>query len=325
MECVCIESYVKEVLGILIKLEEINLSNLLPHYLVSNYKFYKTRILKNDYTIMLNIEKSENTPATIHKHRITVMAKTKVQVLYCSKRITSFERKRLIDYKIPFIIPGNQLYLPDLGIDLREYFKSKEKIKTELSPSAQMILLYIIQNKNYSSQTATQLAQKFKYSKMTLGRIFNEFVAHDLAVVEKIGKEKVLTFSVFGKQLWEKAVVFLTTPKIKTIFIRPFDSLILYPEAGLSALSAMSMLAGTKQKIYALGRDDYKRLIHDKTTKETEYREVDSIEIEIWKYPPQLLVQENKVDRLSLFLSLKETNDERVEIALEKLMDEMLW
>jgi hypothetical protein len=31
--------------------------------------------------------------------------------------LASYERKRLIEQNVPFIVPGNQLYLPDLGID----------------------------------------------------------------------------------------------------------------------------------------------------------------------------------------------------------------
>ncbi len=30
-----------------------------------------------------------------------------------------------IAQKVPFIVPGNQLYLPDLGLDLREYFRQR--------------------------------------------------------------------------------------------------------------------------------------------------------------------------------------------------------
>ena len=39
--------------------------------------------------------------------------------------MASYERKRLIEQKVPSIVPGNQLYLPDLGLDLREYFRRR--------------------------------------------------------------------------------------------------------------------------------------------------------------------------------------------------------
>ena len=49
------------------------------------------------------------------------------------------------------------------------------------------------------------------------------------------------------------------------------------------------------------------------------------IELEIWKYDPQLLSESNRVDPLSLYLSLAETKDERVEAALDKLLETLTW
>jgi hypothetical protein len=43
-------------------------------------------------------------------------------------------------------------------------------------------------------------------------------------------------------------------------------------------------------------------------------------ELEIWSYSPQLFAEENFVDKFSLYLSLRETNDERVEMALQQMM-----
>ncbi len=50
-----------------------------------------------------------------------------------------------------------------------------------------------------------------------------------------------------------------------------------------------------------------------------------SIELEIWKYPPELFANNDMVDPLSLFLSLKSSKDERVEMALEELQERFPW
>ena len=44
---------------------------------------------------------------------------TGLPVLYATEALASFERERLIEQKVPFVVPGNQLYLPHLGVDLR--------------------------------------------------------------------------------------------------------------------------------------------------------------------------------------------------------------
>lgn len=53
--------------------------------------------------------------------------------------------------------------------------------------------------------------------------------------------------------------------------------------------------------------------------------EPEATEIEVWKYPPELFARNGKVDPLSLYLSLADTKDERIEIAIDALMKEFPW
>lgn len=48
-------------------------------------------------------------------------------------------------------------------------------------------------------------------------------------------------------------------------------------------------------------------------------------EIQVWKYNPKMLSTEGVVDKLSLYLSLKDNEDERIQIELERLINEMSW
>jgi hypothetical protein len=51
--------------------------------------------------------------------------------------------------------------------------------------------------------------------------------------------------------------------------------------------------------------------------------------IEVWKYSPFALTKgvtkQNNVDPLSLYLSLRENKDERIEMALEKIIENYIW
>ena len=47
--------------------------------------------------------------------------------------------------------------------------------------------------------------------------------------------------------------------------------------------------------------------------------------MEAWTYPPRAVLDGPVVDRLSLFLSLRGTTDERVEAALGELLAGMKW
>jgi hypothetical protein len=45
----------------------------------------------------------------------------------------------------------------------------------------------------------------------------------------------------------------------------------------------------------------------------------------LWRYPPALFAEHGIVDRLSLYLSLKDDHDERTETALEEMMEKFNW
>ena len=61
-------------------------------------------------------------------------------VVYVTRTFAPYECKRLIEQKVPFLVPGNQRYLPDLGIDLREHFrKPTVAAHTALSPATRFI------------------------------------------------------------------------------------------------------------------------------------------------------------------------------------------
>ena len=47
--------------------------------------------------------------------------------------------------------------------------------------------------------------------------------------------------------------------------------------------------------------------------------------IEIWRYDPLPLSLDGNVDKLSLYLSMRNNQDERIQIELEQLIDTMIW
>ena len=47
--------------------------------------------------------------------------------------------------------------------------------------------------------------------------------------------------------------------------------------------------------------------------------------IEVWKYDPALLSETGVVDKLSLYLLLKDYEDERVQIELDNMIKDIAW
>ena len=49
------------------------------------------------------------------------------------------------------------------------------------------------------------------------------------------------------------------------------------------------------------------------------------IKVEVWKYSPSLLSEIGIVDKLSLYLCMKDSDDERVQLECDTLIEEMKW
>ena len=100
---------------------------------------------------------------------------------------------------------------------------------------------------------------------------------------------------------------------------------LLGPQAGLSALAHYSMLAEPENSSIALSREVWKSLQKKATVRRTLADEPGALTVEVWNYTPTLFAQDGWVDRLSLYLSLKDTEDERVQDALDQMLEELPW
>ena len=85
------------------------------------------------------------------------------------------------------------------------------------------------------------------------------------------------------------------------------------------------MLAPPARPTHALGRAEWIAYRADHHVVEVPSDDPDAVELEMWSYPPKQLSDGELVDRLSLYLSLKDSQDERVEAALEELLEKIAW
>jgi DNA-binding MarR family transcriptional regulator len=221
-------------------------------------------------------------------------------------------------------VPGNQLYLPDLGIDLREHFKKQRQPHTTLTPQAQFILLaYLLKRQVIDHWTASSLAVAFQTTKMTMGRAIEDLSTHDLIEIIPKGRIREVQFVDTGRMLWEKALPIMSSPVYKRLYFEKFHSsdTIL---SGLSALSEQTMLAEPNRKILAISHIAWNQKYRNHTRLTVPAAEA-RIEVELWRYDPRPCGVAGMVDPLSLYLSFREEQDERIEQAREQLLKGFAW
>ena len=96
-------------------------------------------------------------------------------------------------------------------------------------------------------------------------------------------------------------------------------------KAGLTALAQYSALAEPANPVFAMAGKKWKKIKNRNDVMELTIAEPDACELEIWSYSPRLFEKDDVVDRFSLYLSLQPNDDERVESALEKMMEKIGW
>ncbi|MBS3808966.1 MAG: hypothetical protein KGY38_02275 [Desulfobacterales bacterium] len=316
--------YLMDALGIPADLAKLKKTGSLPFFLHDLYDFYTLSLLGKEFVVLAEKNGTELTPGKIRNHVHLVGEKLRVQAIFLGKSLSPFNRKRLIGYKVPFIVPDNQMYLPDLGLDLREHFIKAGSKAGAFSPATQAVVVYVLAQKQIDSVTPKELAEKLGYSMMSMSRAVDEIEAAGLAQVTSEGKRRVVRFEKGRRQFWEKAVAYLKTPVNKRLWATALKAhrLLL---AGESALARYSMIASPGQPVYAISHSGWKAMERKGGFQEVPYPEEAEIQLELWRYDPRLFAEGDTVDPFSLYLSLKEVQDERIESALEEMMEKIKW
>jgi len=319
------ERYLKETLNICIQPKKWKEAEKLPFFLRNLYAFFEVTILETSCLAMVAKDETEQTPATIRKHILQVQKKWNHEVIYVQQKVTAYNRKRLIEHKLPFVIPGNQMYLPFLRIDLREHFKKIRNTDSRWSPSTQAVILYALFHDGEPRYTPKNLANRLGYTAMTMTRALDELEGAGLGQIAMEGRERVLRFDRNKKELWGNALETLRSPVKKRLWVKHSLNKPLGMKAGLSALAYYSALAEPANPVFAMEGKKWKGIKINKNLSVLEIVEPGACELEIWSYPTELFAKDGVVDRFSLSLSMQANDDERVESALEKMMEQVAW
>lgn len=319
------EQYLKDTLGVTDRPVQWKQADRLPFFLRDLYRFYTLTLLDVGCLLMVAREQKEQTPAVIRKHVLQVQKKWQHEVIYVQQKVTAYNRKRLVEHKLSFVIPGNQLYLPFLGIELREHFKKNRNTAPRWSPSTQAIVLNALLHNGEPRFTPKELANLLGYTAMTMTRALNELEEAGLGNIAMEGRQRVLRFDQNKKALWQNALETLLSPVRKQLWVKHSLNEPLGMKSGLSALAYYSALAEPANPVFALTGTNWKGIKTSKNLSVLEIAEPGACELEIWSYPPELFAKEGVVDRFSLYLSLQENKDERVESALAKMMEQVAW
>ena len=288
----------------------------IPMNVSSRFSFYKGCIL-GQHILMAYLKDGDSVPpAQLKKQLDIIRRQTQLVVVLITPCITSYNKVRLVAQKVNFVIPNRQMFLPSLLLDIKPDRKVGLDLKETIPPFAQCLLLYHLQIESIVGATGYGLSNKFDVSYATANKSLRWLVSKDLIKLEGT-KTKTVQIDLSNRELWNKALPMLVSP-IERLY---YTDAILEGQqiSGVNALASYTMLNEESRQCWAVTKKELKTLAvaTDKQFGENE--------IQVWKYNPKMLSTEGVVDKLSLYLSLKDNDDERIQIELERLINEMSW
>lgn len=323
-----VHAYLHEILGIAPKVRAWSAAGNLPYFLQDAFEVRELKLLDRQMLLAIDRRPERQRLANVRGQMDKLRQLVGIPVVYVTGALASYERKRLIEQKVPFLVPGNQLYLPDLGIDLREYFRKPPAAPdTALSPATQAMLIAVLLRKPWRAEwQPAEVVSELGYTAMTLSRAVRELTAAGMATLRTEGRARWLHTERTAAETWERAKPLLRSPIKRRFWARPVPKW--KPPhvrlAGLSALARYSVLSEPQWPIHAVSPAQWK------TAKRGDIEILPeplpgACEWELWHYNPALIPESDTVDPLSLTLSLQDNQDERVQLALDELEGRFPW
>lgn len=320
------DGYVRQVFGLRLELTPIEPANV-PHFVLDRYKLWQGRLGGRSLVLMALREPRQGVTADYLKHRDLVRRLLGVDlVLLLLAHVPSATRRQMVERQIGFIAPGAQLYVPEALLDLRERAPTVMIASgDQISPTTQLLLLAILQGVALEDEHLTDIAKRFDVSIMSMSRALDELEGLQLAKARHVGRQRRLHMLFGSRELWAAVQARLQSPVRKVRVVSGVIEDPVAPLAGESALARYTMLAAPRVETRAILSVHWKDLNERLVLSPAAAFDDERTEIQTWAYNPLVLARDGVIDRLSLYLSVRASPDERVAQAAEELMETFEW
>lgn len=324
------EAYARKAFDAALTLESLRPPGL-PFFILDRYALWRGEIFGRLCAFMApNPVGGDQGLGELTRHREIVRKLSPQQPLVLVfESLPAGLRRKLIAERIAFMVPGAQLFIPEMLLELRDG-RSPKRIAAQasgrFSPTTQVVVIAALLQQDVDGASATALARRLGVAAMSMSRAFDELQAAGIADAKLRGRQRTLWMRFHGRALWQETERYLQSPvrKVRQVVIP-------YPEhfpglvAGESALSLSTALAAPRTQTLAVAAAEWNRLVREHGLKMAEPGDAAADEVETWTYDPRALSRDRVVDRLSLYLSVRDHRDERVAQAAEQLLETVSW
>jgi len=319
-----VQKYLQETVGLSIDVKQMPEEQLkkFPLYLGHAYRYRRLESEGLSFILAENDNAIPKTAGQLKKQSDAIRQYSGMSVAFVIHNPSSQLKRKMIKERINFIVPGSQVYLPELLISLKENIRQPRSFPELITPSAQLLLLYHLQVDHLDGFAFRDIAEKLNYTPKTITKIAAELKAKNLCKIEG-KKEKRFVFEVGRKQLWQMAELQMQSPVARSYYADEKDDSD-FCQSGDSALSHYTFLSDTGRTNFAIYKVEFETLKEKGFWKYLDETEGD-VRIDVWKYNPRLLSSNGYIDPLSLYLCYKSDTNERIEAEIKELIDKKIW
>ena len=307
------EKLLKESFGLDVRISSISPPGNLPLYLVADREFFFAVLPNVSFVIVALGDPEKFRPSALYDQVDVYRRAFDMPIAFSFSFIDKRQRNTLVSKHIPFIAPPSQIYLPFLALSLADHFPAPKNVSTDkMTASSQMLFLYFLYMVKDQAVIKIQAANDLKMTKMSVTRASQQLLGMNLITQRSVGREQQMKAVNCGGDYFRSAIKYLISPVQRTFITEMSEKIHSLPDAGETALSNHSMLGGPAipDKAIYKGNDLLSALqpLDEKWDSDKEL-----VRIECWKYDPVLFSSEGSVDPVSLFASLRENPDERIQ------------
>ena len=313
--------YIEEILHVPVDASVYPRGDALPLYLRNGYDLY-TLTIQNIQCLLARPKEPVNLTA-LRKQCAQLTKLVGLDCVLCLNSARIYTKEKMLSEGIPFIIAGQQIYMPFLGIALTQSGVRDVPLTDKISFSTQKMLLTAIYD-GWGILTLTAAAKAIGMSKMSMTRCFDELQALGLPLVKAEAKLRKFIWEGSRRALWDIVCPVLRNPVARQYRLDKQFEIMPAKLGGMSALCHYSMLADEPYAVYAVSRDAAKALDIGKLQLIPD-DEAPVMVVQVMQYEINY-VDALALDPLTAILSLNDADklDPRVEAAIEKVLEDCL-
>lgn len=313
--------YLSQVFGDRVVASEYRLPGTAPFYLVNGYTTEKFTLDNSECIIITPTDTSARLPV-LKKHYGKICEISGLPCALHLEKLTAGQRENLISDNIPFV-SGLQVYLPFWGTVFTAKLNAPREISESMTPTTQLVFLYVFYRLSADRRiNASIVSEELKLPKSTAAKAVQDLCAYGLLKISAAGTNKWISFNGESSDVLNRAMPLMRTPVRKEVWLKSVPDNIPYMLGGIRALSENSMLASNERDgAIVYSGEKAKQLPNDLLICKRDFDDFGGVAAEVWKYEPSLLSDGATVDELSLFVCLKDNEDERVQKELDSIRE----